>query len=50
MAIAEAPGAVTKLSGKVKNKRLRSLFDNDMAKAGLYLAAGYVMDKLDNYN
>ena len=50
MAIAKAPGAVAKLSTKVKNKRLRSLLVNDMTKTGLDLAAGYAMDKLDNYN
>ena len=45
-AIAEAPGAIGTLSGKVKNKRIEALLDNDMTKTGLDLAAGYAMDKL----
>ena len=45
-AIAEVPGAVGKLSSKVKNKKLKAILDNDITKTGLDLAAGYAMDKL----
>ena len=44
--LAEVPGAIGKLSGKVKNKRLKSILDSDMTKTGLDLAAGNAMDKL----
>ena len=44
--IAEAPRAIEKLSGKVKNKRLKSILGSDVTKTGLDLAAGYAMDKL----
>ena len=39
-AIAEVPGAIEKLSGKVKNKRLKSILGSDMTKTGLDLAPG----------
>ena len=42
----EAPGIVQNLSKKIKNKRLKSLLDNDYTKTGLDLAAGYAIDKL----
>ena len=45
-AIAEAPGTIEKLPGKVKNKRLKFILGSDVTKTGLDLAAGYAMDKL----
>ena len=39
-ALEEAPGIVQNLSKNVKNKRLKSILDNDMTKTGLDLAAG----------
>ena len=48
MGIAEAPGLVDKLSGRAKNKRLESLLNSDIAKTGVNLATGFVLDKLGN--
>ena len=44
--ISEAPTAVDALTKKVKNKKLRSILDNDITKTGVDLAAGYALDKL----
>ena len=48
MGIAEAPGLVDKLLGSVKNKRLKSLLNSDIAKTGVNLATGFALDKLGN--
>ena len=48
MGIAEAPGLVDKRSGRVKNKRLKSLLNSDIAKIGVNLATGFALDKLGN--
>ena len=50
MAIAEALSVTGKLLGKIKNKRLKSVLDDDITKTGLDLPTGYAMDKVDNYN
>ena len=44
--ISETPGAVEALSKKVKNKKLRSILDSDIAKTGVDLATGYALEKL----
>ena len=44
--ISEAPGAIENLSKKVKNKRLKSILNSDIAKTGVDLATGYALDKL----
>ena len=44
--ISEAPGALESLSKKVKNKKLKSILDNDITKTGVDLATGYALDKL----
>ena len=44
--VAELPGTIQKLWGKVKNKRLKSILDSDITNTGLDLAAGHAMDKL----
>ena len=44
--ISEAPGTLESLSKKVKNKKLKSILDNDITKTGVYLATGYALDKL----
>ena len=46
MGLAELPGAVEKLSNKVKNQRLKSILDSDITKTGVNLATGYALDKL----
>ena len=42
----EVPTALEGLTKKVKNKKLRSILDNDITKTGVDLAAGYALDKL----
>ena len=44
--INEAPAAIENLSKKVKNKRLKSILNSDIAKTGVDLATGYALDKL----
>ena len=44
--ISEAPAALEGLTKKVKNKKLRSILDNDITKTGVDLAAGYALDQL----
>ena len=44
--ISEAPGALEGLTKNVKNKKLRSILDNDITKTGADLAAGYTLDQL----
>ena len=44
--ISEASGALESLSKKVKNKKLKSILDNDITKTGVDLATGYALDKL----
>ena len=44
--ISEVPTALEGLTKKVKNKKLRSILDSDIAKTGVDLAAGYTLDKL----
>ena len=44
--ISEAPGALESLSKKVKNKKLKSILDDDITKTGVDLATGYALDKL----
>ena len=44
--ISEAPAALEGLTKKVRNKKLRSILDNDIAKTGVGLAAGYALDQL----
>ena len=44
--ISEAPAALEGLTKKVRNKKLRSILDNDIAKTGVGLAAGYELDQL----
>ena len=46
MIISEVPTALEGLTKKVKNKKLRSILDSDIAKTGVDLAAGYALDKL----
>ena len=40
------PGAVEALSKKVKNKKSRRILDSDIAKTGVDLATGYMLEKL----
>ena len=44
--ISEVPTALEGLTKKVKNKKLRSILDNDITKTGVDLAVGYALDKL----
>ena len=44
--ISEAPGAIEKLSKKAKNKKLKAILNSNIAKAGVDLATGYALDKL----
>ena len=44
----EVPGTIGNLSKRVKNKKLKSILDSDMAKTGIDLATGYTLDKLNN--
>ena len=46
MAISEAPAALESLSKKVKNKRLKSILNSDIAKTGVDLATDFALDKL----
>ena len=43
----EVPGTIGNLSKRVKNKKLKSILDSDMAKTGIDLATGYALDKLN---
>ena len=42
----EVPTALDGLTKKVKNKKLRSMLENDITKTGIDLATGYALDKL----
>ena len=42
----EAPTAFEGLSKKVKNKKIRSILNSDIAKTGVNLATDYALDKL----
>ena len=42
----EVPTAPDGLTKKVKNKKLRSILENDITKTGIDLATGYALDKL----
>ena len=42
----EVPTALDGLTKKVKNKKLRSILENDITKTGIDLATGYALDKL----
>ena len=44
MGTAEVPGLVDKLSGRVKNKKLKSLLNSDIVKTGVNLATA-ISDK-----
>ena len=44
--ISEVPTALEGLTKKVKNKKLRSILDSDIAKTGVDLAVGYTLGKL----
>ena len=42
----EVPTALDGLTKKVKNKKLKSILENDITKTGIDLATGYALDKL----
>ena len=44
--LSEVPTALNGLAKKVKNKKLRSILENDITKTGIDLATGYALDKL----
>ena len=44
--ISEAPTALEGLSKKVKNKKLKKILSSDLAKTGVDLASGFMLDKL----
>ena len=44
--ISEAPGALEGLSKKIKNKKLNTILNSDIAKTGVDLATGFALDKL----
>ena len=44
--ISEVPTALEGLTKKVKNKKLKSILDNNITKTGVDLAVGYALDKL----
>ena len=44
--ISEAPGALEGLSKKVKNKKLKTILNSNIAKTGVDLATGFALDKL----
>ena len=46
-AISEVPDVLEKLSGKVKNKRLKSILTSDLAKTGADYATGLAPEKLE---
>ena len=46
-AISEVPDVLEKLSGKVKNKRLKSILTSDLAKTGADYATGLALEKLE---
>ena len=45
--ISEVPDVLEKLSGKVKNKRLKSILTSDLAKTGADYATGLALEKLE---
>ena len=45
--IREVPDVLEKLSGKVKNKRLKSILTSDLAKTGTDYATGLALEKLE---
>ena len=45
--ISEVPDVLEKLSGKVKNKRLKSILTSDLAKTGTDYATGLALEKLE---
>ena len=46
-AISEVPDVLEKLSGKVKNKRFKSILTSDLAKTGADYATGLAPEKLE---
>ena len=44
--VAEVPDVLESLGGKVKNKRLKKILTNDLAKTGADYAKGLALDKL----
>ena len=46
-AISEVPDVLEKLSGKVKNKRFKSILTSDLAKTGADYATGLALEKLE---
>ena len=44
--ISQAPDALEGLSKKVQNKKLKAILNSDIAKTGVNLTSGYVLDKL----
>ena len=45
--ISEVPDVLEKLSGKVKNKRLKSILTSDLAKTGTDYTTGLALEKLE---
>ena len=45
--VSEVPDVLEKLSGKVKNKRLKSILTSDLAKTGTDYATGLAFEKLE---
>ena len=45
--ISELPNAIEKLSGKVKNKKIRSILNSDLAKTGTDYATNLALEHLD---
>ena len=45
--ISEVPDVLEKLSGKVKNKRLKSILTSDLAKTGTDYVTGLALEKLE---
>ena len=45
--ISEVPDVLEKLSGKVKNKRLKSILTSDLVKTGADYATGLALEKLE---
>ena len=45
--ISEIPDAIEKLSGRVKNKKIRSILNSDLAKTGTDYATSLALEHLD---
>ena len=45
--VSEVPDVLEKLSGKVKNKRLKSILTSELAKTGTDYATGLTLEKLE---